>query len=459
MAFMNKNQKTVPPVDAKTLKDIRLKENHVKTPQILRGFKDILPLEQPWWEYVRETAKAVARKYGFSRVDTPILEPTGLFKRTVGEYTDIVEKEMFSFIDMGGENVSLRPEATASIARMYIEHGMLNLPQPVQMFYMGPMFRYDRPQSGRYRQFHQFGFEIIGEVGAAADAKILLMTYNFFQKIGLPVNFKMNSIGCLVCRTEYVKSLSAYYKIKKNTLCKDCQRRLVKNPMRLLDCKNEACLPLKEDAPQIVDALCEDCQKHFMRLLEYLDDLEIPYLMDATLVRGLDYYNRTTFEIYAVEEGENPAKQTKESLALGGGGRYDYLIEQLGGRQTSAVGVAPGMERIILKLKERDIKLPVEKKPDILLAHIGQAAKVKAMKLFEQLFDEGFHVVENYVKDSLKAQLELADKFGCRLVLIIGQKEVLDNTVLIRDMEGGIQEVVDVKKLSAELRKKLEGKV
>ena len=272
--------------------------NRQKTPQILRGFKDILPGDQPYWDFVRDTLREIAYKYSFSRIDLPILEQTNLFKRTVGDVTDIVEKEMFSFVGQSGESMSLRPEATASVARGYIEHGMLNHPQPVKLYYIGPMFRYDRPQAGRYRQFHQFGFEIIGEDGPTADTQIILMTYRFFQALGLDVIMKTNSIGCSHCRPEYTKALVAYYKTKKSQLCEDCQRRMVKNPLRLLDCKEESCVPLKADAPQLVDFLCADCQAHFMSVLEMLDELEIPYMLDPTLVRGLDYYNRTTFEVF-----------------------------------------------------------------------------------------------------------------------------------------------------------------
>ena len=270
------------------------KESKVRTPQLLRGFKDILPTDQVYWEHVRETVNELARKYGFERIDTPLLESTSLFRRSVGDVTDIVEKEMFSFTSMGGDHMSLRPEATASIVRAYLEHGMFNLPQPIKLFYIGPMFRYDRPQSGRYRQFHQFGFEVLGEENPAADAKVILMAYNFLKLMELDVVITVNSIGCLSCRGEFKKALQNYYKTKKNSLCKDCQKRLLKNPLRLLDCKEEECKPFKSDAPQIVDWLCDDCQQHFMRVLELLDDLGVPYMLDSGLVRGLDYYNRTT---------------------------------------------------------------------------------------------------------------------------------------------------------------------
>lgn len=423
-----------------------------RTPQSLKGFKDILPDEQLYWSYILQQIVAIGQKYSFSRIDTPLLEPTVLFKRSIGDTTDIVEKEMYSFVAPSGENVSLRPEATASIVRVYIEHGMMNLPQPVKLYYVGPMFRHDRPQHGRYRQFHQVGFEVLGEANPAADAQMMLIAFQLLQSLGISVCLYVNSIGCVTCREAYKKELVAYYKTKKNILCKDCQRRLTRNPLRLLDCKESACKGLKEDAPQIVDSLCEECQTHFMAVLEYIDDLSVPYMLDAHLVRGLDYYNRTTFEVFP-SAGEN---SKENGISLGGGGRYDSLVEHLGGRPTPAVGMALGMERIILMLKEKNIVLPQPPRPEILLAQIGVPAKRRAMKLFEDLYAQGFRIVENYVKDSLKSQLELAGQLGCRFVLIIGQKEVLDNTILIRDMEAGIQEVVDIAKVVPELQKQLQ---
>lgn len=449
------NKKNISPKEKETAEEKKNKprENRGKTPQLLRGFKDIMPEEQPYWEWIRKSIDELAVKYSFQRIDTPILESTSLFKRTIGELTDVVQKEMFSFETPGEDHVSLRPEATASVARAYIEHGLMNQPQPLKLFYVGPMFRYDRPQAGRLRQFHQFGFEILGEGSPSADALMIHITIQFFKKLGLSVNVHINSIGCLACRGEYKKKLQNYYRGKRSQLCKDCQVRLQKNPLRLLDCKEESCVPLKEDAPQGVDSLCQECQDHFMKVLEHLDELTVPYVLDSTLVRGLDYYNRTAFEFFLDDETSE-----HKSLALGGGGRYDYLMEQLSGRPTPAVGVAPGIERVIMALKHKELLPPKNGGHEILLAHIGANAKMKALKLFDMLHEQGFHIVENLVKDSLKAQLEMADKLGCRFVLILGQKEVLDGTILIRDMEAGIQESVDVKKIVSELHKRLPGK-
>ncbi len=419
--------------------------------QTLRGMKDILPAEQKYWNFIYDKVKKLALDYGFERIDTPILESVNLFTRSVGKQTDIVEKEMFDFKDRGGENICLRPEATASIARAYMQHGMVNLPQPVKLFNTGKMFRYDRPQSGRLRQFNQFGFEVIGDENPIIDARLILMAFNFYKEIGLDVSMQVNSIGCRTCREEYVKELVSYYKSRKNSACNDCKRRLLKNPLRLLDCKEPKCVEIRAEAPQLMDWLCEGCKNHFIKVLEYLDELEIPYNLNPYLVRGLDYYNRTAFEVWMAEDDDSSQN------ALGGGGRYDYLIESLGGRETPAVGFACGIERTILKIKENyyEGQIPKKRAPDVFLAQLGEQAKRKCLVLFEDLLKAGIRVVENLSKDGLRPQLEMSNKLGVKYTLILGQKEVVDDTILIRDMEGGIQEVVDFKKVIPELKKKM----
>jgi histidyl-tRNA synthetase len=346
--------------------------------------------------------------------------------------------------------VVMRPEATASIARAYINHGMVNLPQPVKLYYWGPMFRRERPQSGRQRQFHQFGFEILGDSSPVIDAQIIAIVHNFYQQIGLDgISIQVNSIGCPDCRKTYIQELSTYYKSKKKLLCEDCKKRLVKNPLRLLDCKNPSCQFVKAEAPQIIDWLDEDCKNHFMKVVEYLDELNISYKLNPYLVRGLDYYTRTVFEVWPKEE-----KESSQS-ALCGGGRYDGLVELLGGRPTPAVGVAVGVERIITQLRSREIKIPVEAAPDVFLAQIGDQAKVKTLILFEQLRRDGIFVAESFSKDGLKSQLELANRLKVKYALILGQKEVMDGTILVRDMESGVQEIIDFNKTVSEIKKKL----
>ena len=421
-----------------------------KSPQLLKGFRDILPPDQPYWRFVRKMAESFATGYGFEEIGLPILEETNLFVRSIGKQTDIVEKEMFSFVDKNDGNVSLRPEFTASVARSYINHGMINLPQPVKLYYFGPAFRREKPQGGRQRQFHQFGLEVIGDSSPILDAQLIAIAYNFFSQINLPdVSVQVNSIGSPESRKVYKQELVNYYRAKRKILCEDCKKRLTKNPLRLLDCKVESCQSLKAEAPQIVDWLDEESKDHFMKVIGYLDEIDIPYVLNPYLVRGLDYYTKTVFEIWPAEADSG------SQSALLGGGRYDGLIEYLGGRPTPAAGFSAGVERIISYLKEKATAIPPEPLAKIFLAQIGDQAKVKALALFEQMRRENISVAENFTKDSLKSQLEIANKLKIRYVLILGQKEVVDGTVLIRDMESGIQEIIDFNKTVTEMKKKL----
>jgi len=421
-----------------------------KTPQLIKGFKDILPADQIYWQFIRKVTDNFSTAYGFPEIGLPVLEEVALFNRSLGKQTDIVEKEMFAFVDKSDGNLTLRPEATASVVRAYINHGMVNLPQPVKLYYWGPMFRRERPQAGRQRQFHQFGFEVIGDISPVIDAQLITIVYNFFIQIGLKdISLQVNSIGCPKCRKAYRDELVNYYKSKKRMLCEDCKKRLTKNPLRLLDCKEPGCQPLKAEAPQIVDWLDEECKVHFMKVIEYLDELDIPYILNPYLVRGLDYYTKTVFEVW-------PSDQPSGSQSvLGGGGRYDELVELLGGRPTPAAGFALGIERVILQLKEKQITIPIEPPAEVFLAQIGDQAKVKAMILFEKLRQENIRITESFAKDSLKSQLELANKMKVKYVLIMGQKEVIDGTILVRDMESGVQEIIDFNKTVNELKKKL----
>jgi histidyl-tRNA synthetase len=419
------------------------------TPQAVRGMKDHLPQEQKYWGFVRGAADALARAYGFEYIETPILEDTALFIRAVGNQTDVVEKEMFSFVDKGGANVTMRPEGTAAVVRAYVNHGMLNLPQPVKLYYTGPMFRYERPQQGRYRQHHQFGVEVFGDDNPVLDAEIILLAHLFYKEIGVKSLVHINSLGCTDCRPSYREELVNYFRAKRAQLCEDCKRRLAKNPLRLLDCKVAECVELREAAPQIVDSLDDKCKEHLMRVLEYLDDLQVPYVLDPHLVRGFDYYTKTVFELMP-EEGEG------SQSALGGGGRYDDLVEQLGGRETPACGFGIGLERAILQMKAQEIEPPPEKGLDVFVAQLGDNARRKAFVLFEDLRNGGVKLAGNFTKNSLKGQLESANKLGARFTAILGQQEVLDETVLIRDMESGMQEIVDYKKAVSVIKKKLE---
>lgn len=423
---------------------------------LVKGFKDILPVDQMYWNFVRDKFVSISQSYGFQRIDIPIIEETGLFVRGIGEETDVVSKEMFSFKTLGKEEVSLRPEGTAGVVRAYIEHGMLNKPKPVKVFYRGPMFRYDRPQAGRYRQFYQFGLEAIGDDDPIIDAQLIYLVNQMYSDIGIPVEIQINSIGCTKCRKSYIKVLKNYLKKHRSKLCTNCKNRYLKNPLRVLDCKEKKCKEVVVDAPQIVDHLCEDCNNHFVKVLEYLEDAETPYVLNPFIVRGLDYYNRTTFEIF-------PKGDDGSQSALAGGGRYDGLIRTLCGPDTPAIGVSIGMERTINKLREKE-EVPGAKKNkeivksnrcDVFVAQLGEQARKKALVLFEDLRKAGFNVGESLSKSALKAQLEASNRKKAKLSIIIGQKEMLDKTILIRDMESGNQEIVPEDKIVKVLKRRL----
>ncbi len=417
--------------------------------QLVKGMKDILPDEQLYLDFIKSKVGKYANCHGYRRIDTPIVEFTNLFKRTVGEATDIVSKEMYSFTSQGGDKLSLRPENTAGVMRSYIEHGMLNLPQPVKLYYIGPQFRHDKPQAGRYRQFWQLGFEAIGDNEPVVDAQLIAMSFNILKECGIEADIQINSVGDNECRPHYLKALKAYYQSHKKDLCIDCKKRFTKNTMRLLDCKNKKCSNLAENAPKMVDHLCDDCKDHFMLVLEYLDELKIDYTLNQNIVRGLDYYTKTAWEITV--KGDKG-----KLLALGGGGRYDDLSKLLGGRETPAVGFAIGIERVLMKMQKKKVSVGNDKYFDAYIAQLGIEARKKALQLFEELKEEDFLVTENMSKKGLKDQLDLANKKNARYTLIMGQKEISDNTVLLRDMESGVQEIVDYKKIKKELKKRLE---
>ncbi len=423
-----------------------------KTYETLRGFRDVLPDEQTAWDTVEDLARSMAKAYGFGRIRIPVLEATSLFERSVGKDTDIVEKEMFTFVDQSGTKMTLRPEGTAGVARAYVEHGMLNLPQPVKLWYFEPFFRHERPQAGRYRQFWQFGLEAIGSDDAVVDAQVMIMCQRLCKALGLDVTIQVNSLGTPSSRREYVTELVKYFKQHKKQLSETDLKRLTKNPLRLLDSKEPGMDELKAQAPQIIEYLDEASKQHFMKVLEYLDEAEVPYMLNPYLVRGLDYYTRTTFEVTLATA---PTPEL-EGLALGGGGRYDGLVAMLGGREnTSAMGAALGVERLILAMKACGTLPHNDRKVDVFFCQLGDAARRKGLAVFEKFREAGASVAEAFGKGTLKAQLELADKQKAAIAVILGQKEVLDGTIIIRDMESGAQEIVDVEKVVGIVVKRL----
>ena len=400
-----------------------------------RGAADILPEDQPYWRWIRQTASSVAESFGYGEVQTPVFEHAGVFLRPGSEGTDVVDKEVYRFQDRGGDELVLRPEGTAAVARAYLEHGMASRPQPVRLFYFISVFRYDRPQAGRYRVHHQFGVEAIGDGSPAIDAEVIDLLRTLYDRLGLRHwTLQLNSIGDSVCRPAYLDRLRAYYADKLDRLCGDCRRRYEINPLRLLDCKNEPCQPFKAEAPRIADNLCEACAEHFATLRSLLDGLGIAYNINPTLVRGLDYYTRTAFEFEPREEGS--------TSVMGGGGRYDGLIEQLGGPHTPGIGFGSGIERLILNLKRQDLAPPVEQRLDAYLAIADPGALVPATAFADQLRGAGLNVVVGAAGRSLKAQMRHANALNARFALVIGGEELATETVTVRDLASSNQERV-----------------
>jgi len=432
--------------------------------QTPRGTKDILPDDQKYWKYLRDVFEKKCEAFGCGRIDTPIFEHADIFQKSLGEESDIISKEMYEvkrasslstqLEDGKAEDkrpLVLRPEITAGIVRAYIQHGMKSWSQPVKLYYDGPTFRYDRPQAGRYRMFNQFGIEVFGDQDPFTDASVIFLAYQMMQKLGIAKNLiiDINSVGCSSCRTKMKKKLVEYFEKFLTTLCTDCNRRYVSNPLRILDCKNENCQRVITGAPQLMDFLCTDCKTHFKLVLENLDSLEIPYNLNPRLVRGLDYYTKTVFEIYDVKDENRQA-------SLLGGGRYDGLLKMFGQTPTPAIGFAAGMERLIEKIKEREIEVPDLKQTDICIVQIGEKAQKKCLPLLAELEEKGFDATCILGKESIKSQLRVAARRNAKISLIIGQREVLDNTVIVRDMQEASQETVKMNKLFDILAKKLE---
>ncbi len=402
-----------------------------------RGTFDILPQDHAYWKYIKENASSLCRLYGYQPLSTPIFEDAQLFIKTVATGTDIVDKEMYIFEDKSGQQLALRAEVTAPVCRAYLEHGLFNLVQPVKLYYIGPAFRYERPQFGRYRQHHQFGFEALGEADPALDAEVIEMAQQFFYSLGLSqLSIQLNSIGCKVCRPKYLEVLKQHYANYTDCFCPDCKVRLVKNPLRLLDCKNRACQEIAESAPKISDYLCPGCQLHFQSVQKYLTAMGIRFQLSHRLVRGLDYYTRTVFEV----EPRNKGGQS----TLGGGGRYDDLIEELGGNPTPAVGFATGLERIILNLKEQKKEIPESPEPDAFIAYLGEEAKVEAMKIASALRKVGVAITMATGDKSLRGQMRQANSMGAAYALILGGQEIHSQNVILRDMKSGEQKTIPV---------------
>ncbi|SJZ72627.1 histidine--tRNA ligase [Selenihalanaerobacter shriftii] len=414
-----------------------------------RGTNDILPEESLKWQFVEKIAQDIFKRYNYQEIRTPIFEKTNLFQRGIGETTDIVEKEMYTFNDKGGRSITLRPEGTASVVRSFLEHKIYGQAQPTKYFYFGPMFRYERPQSGRYRQFHQLGAEVLGTDNPAIDAEVITLGLQILTELGLSdLEVHLNSVGCPECREEYREALVEHFSPDLEELCSDCQSRYERNPLRILDCKNEKCQEYTVDAPEIYDSLCEECTEHFEMVKNYLDKLEIDYILDPDLVRGLDYYTKTAFEIIYTGLG---AQDT-----IFGGGRYDGLAEEIGGREIPGIGFAMGMERIILALEEQDIELPLTTDLDLFITTIGQPAKEAAFKYLYQLREAGLRVEMDYLGRSVKGQMKCADRNNAQYSIIIGGDELNKRVATIREMETGEQIEIELDNLVNEIKERVE---
>jgi len=419
--------------------------------QAPRGMRDVLPLVASNWRYVEQVLARSFQMAGFEEIRTPLVEKEDLFVRSLGEATDIIEKEMYQITAKGedAEKLVLRPEGTAGVVRAYLEHGMQVKPQPVKLYYLGPMFRYDRPQAQRFRQFHQAGVEVIGDGGATTDAELIALLWKILRDLGLSnLTIQINSIGEKTSRKKYLEKLLEYFEPYKVDLPEEDRKRLKGNPLRILDSKSPQVQKLLEEAPQIVDYLTSEDLRHFKDVLEFLDDLEVPYDLNPFLVRGLDYYTHTVFEIFGKEAGAQSA--------LAGGGRYDYLMEMLGGPKTSAVGFAVGVERLIHEMLTQEVAIPeTTLRPKVIVISLGDAAKKLALKMEAELWREGIPTTSAMGKESIRAQLKLANKQNIPFALIVGQKEALSGSVILRDMIDGVQETIALKKYLDLIKKKL----
>ncbi len=417
-----------------------------------RGTKDALPDMTPHWRWVEETARSVCELHGYREIRTPIFEHTELFLRGIGETTDVVQKEMYTFTDRGERSITLRPENTAAVVRSYLENKLYSLPQPLKLFYIGPMFRYDRPQAGRLRQFHQFGIEAIGAPGASVDAETIALAVQFFRRLGLQeLKLLINSVGCPKCRPAYRMTLQNYLQESLPGFCTDCQSRFERNPMRILDCKQERCQTLSQGAPAVSDCLCAECQTHFEELQQLLTAAGIDYIHNPRLVRGLDYYTKTAFEIQYAPLGAQSA--------VCGGGRYDGLIEECGGQPTPGIGFAIGLERVLLALEKQQVLQTAAEQTDVFVAYTGESNRAAAFALLCRLRMAGIKSEMDHLSRSLKAQFKQANRLTARFTVMIGEEEAAQGMVMLKDMLTSDQILIAPDAIDTVLRAKLQGEL
>ncbi len=415
----------------------------------IKGVKDLLPEETPRWRVIEEAARRWASLYGFDEIRIPIFEVTALFARSIGASTDIVEKEMYTFVDRDGTSLTLRPEGTAGTVRAYIEHNRSALPVPQKYFYLGPMFRHERPQAGRLRQFHQFGVESFGMADPRADVEVIALLWRFLSDLSLPaLTLEMNNLGYAADREAYRPRLVAFFRERQDRLCGNCQRRIETNPLRVLDCKVPACRAAAEDAPRLADSLSEPAQAHFETVLAGLEAVKVPYHLNHRLVRGLDYYCLTTFEVTTTHLGAQNA--------VGAGGRYDALVETLGGPPTPAVGFAVGIERIAMMLPE-SLAVVAPGQRTVYVAGFGEQGNPTGLRVLDELRRNGLRAVTDFRSSTLKAHLRQADRLGCRYTLIIGDDEVTKDAAVFRDMDTKVQLAVPLSDLLTHLSPLISG--
>ena len=415
-----------------------------------RGTKDILPDTVGQWTYVEEKIRDLCARYGYKEIRTPMFEHTELFHRGIGEGTDVVDKEMYTFTDRGDRSITLRPENTASAVRAYLQNKLYGDSSLTKLFYIGSMFRYDRPQAGRMREFHQFGVEALGESNPAVDAEIIMLAMDLLGGLGLKdLKLSLNSVGCPKCRPVYRKVLQDFFRDKLEDLCDDCKDRFERSPLRILDCKADADKPYMADAPKITDCLCEECQDHFHKVQHFLTEAGVEFELDARLVRGLDYYTKTAFEIKYPPLGAQSA--------VAGGGRYDGLIEEIGGNPTPAVGFATGLERVLLALEKQNLLPEMDTQTDAFVVALGEEAQGAAFKLLTKLRQAGLKAGMDYAGRSMKAQMKQANKANARFALIIGEDEVKEACVQLKDMAKSEQEKVSFDNIIEKLISEVKG--
>lgn len=397
-----------------------------------KGTNDILPADSWKWQYIEREIRKICGEFCIHEIRTPVFEHTELFQRGVGDTTDVVEKEMYTFLDKGERSITLRPEGTASAARSFIEHGLFNDPQPTKLFYLISCYRYEKPQAGRYREFRQFGVEYFGSQEPSIDAELMGLPMLLYQRLGLKgLHLNINSIGCPTCRKAYNETLRAFLKPHYDELCETCKRRYEKNPMRIMDCKSPVCKEIVKDAPKLLDHICSECADHFQAVQQYLDAMGIAYEIDPYIVRGLDYYTKTVFEIVAENKNSNNT--------ICGGGRYDGLVEELGGSHVPACGFALGMERLLLTLEEQGVELPQQGDVDIFVGNIGTDAAFAAQKLVSDLRAAGLRAEKDHLGRSVKTQMKYANKLGARYALILGDDEIKNGRVRLKNMDEGTE--------------------